>query len=178
MNGRDGSGSEYTLMNNWVSSEGWKTRTITNEWQKSRWESLNSFSSSSTCCQSFFYFQQMYLLFFFASGGKWVLFFSFHLMILLDLVVFLFSSQYYFWSTVLLAAVFQVLFNDPLKMHRVAVSIKTWHLEISISQIENVLSWQKLLTLCIISPKKSYIFINVRFLSLVKHRAFMDAHFY
>ena len=65
MNDRDGSASECTLMNNGVTSEGWKTRTITNEWQKSRWESLNSFSSSSTCCQSFFYFVQMYLLFFF-----------------------------------------------------------------------------------------------------------------
>ena len=178
MNGRDGSGSEYTLMNNGVSSEGWKTRTITNEWQKSRWESLNSFSSSSTCCQSFFYFVQMYLLFFFASGGKWVLFFSFHLMILLDLVVFLFSRQYYFWSTVLLAAVFQVLFNDPLKMHRVANSIKTRHLKIF-----HLSNWKySFLTEAVITmhhfSKKSYIFINVRFLSLAKHRAFTDAHFY
>ena len=105
-------------------------------------------------------------------------FFSFHLMILLDLVVFLFSRQYYFWSTVLLAAVFQVLFNDPLKMHRVANPIKTRHLKASISQIENILFWQKLLSLCITSQKKSYIFINVRFLFLAKHRAFTDAHFY
>ena len=101
-----------------------------------------------------FLFRTNVFTLFFASGGKWVLFFSFHLMILLDLVVFLFSRQYYFWSTVLLAAVFQVLFNDPLKMHRVANSIKTRHLKVSISQIENILFWQKLLSLCITSQKK------------------------
>ena len=125
----------------------------------------------------FLFRTNVFTLFFFASGGKWVLFFFISPDdIVRPCCVSLFSSIL-FLVNCFASSSFSSAFQRPpknapcCKFHQNS-TFKSFHLS----------NWKYyFLTEAVITmhhfSKKSYIFINVRFLFLAKHRTFMDAHF-